>query len=195
MESLQDLRIDFERRSNRSMSMPIAGTIVWSVVAVAGWLLPLKTAAAVLIIAVSLIFPLALPIAAVRKEQLTSRENPLAKLMGACVLMVNLLWALHIPLYLKAPQFVPLSVGIGLGLHWVVYSWIVAHPLGLRHAIVRTLALMTAWFAFPDHVVTACAVAVVLAYAMTLVEMARRQPAAWPSATPGQPGTAPVGGQ
>ncbi|MBU8974732.1 hypothetical protein JI752_001120 [Lysobacter sp. MMG2] len=174
MSTLQDLRIDFERRSRRSMSMPIAGTIVWSVAGVAGLFLPLKSGVTVLVLAMALIFPLALAVASVRGEELTGRDNPLSRLMGACVVMVNLLWALHIPLYFAMPRFVPLSLGIALGLHWVVYSWIVAHPLGYRHAIVRTLGLLAAWWLFPEWPVTACAAVVVAAYALTLVEMARR---------------------
>ncbi|QSX74557.1 hypothetical protein HIV01_015460 [Lysobacter arenosi] len=158
------------------MSMPIAGMIAWAVIGIAGLLFPLKMAVTILILGVSVIFPLALPIARMRNEQLTSRANPLARLMGASVLMVNLLWALHIPLYLKAPSFVPLSVGIGLGLHWIVYSWIIDHPLGYRHAIGRTVGLVAAWFAFPSNPVTACAAVVVAAYVVTLVEMARRTP-------------------
>lgn len=94
--------------------------------------------------------------------------------MGVCVMMVNLLWALHIPLLLQAPQFIPLSLGIALGLHWMVYSWIIAHPLGYRHAMLRTLGLLAVWFIFPFHPVTAPAAVVVLAYAITLAEMRMR---------------------
>lgn len=34
MDKLSELRADFEMRSKRSMSMPIAGAIVWCVIAV-----------------------------------------------------------------------------------------------------------------------------------------------------------------
>lgn len=110
-----------------------------------------------------------------RHEELLTNPNPLAKLMGICVLMVNLLWALHIPLLMKAPLFVPLSVGIALGLHWTVYPWIIRHPLGYVHAVVRTLALVAVWFLFPEHVVAACALVVVLVYCVTLLQMATRR--------------------
>lgn len=43
--------------------------------------------------------------------------------------MVNLLWAVHIPLFIYVPEFVPLSLGISLGLHSIIYSWIVQHPV------------------------------------------------------------------
>lgn len=154
--------------------MPLAGMAVWAVVAGLGLLLPPKTAVLALVFATGAIFPVALAIARLRGEQLIDNTNPLAKLMGVCVMMVNLLWALHIPLLLHAPQFVPLSLGIGLGLHWMVYSWIIAHPLGYQHAVLRTAGLVAVWFAFPAQLVTASAVVVVAAYALTLLQMRSR---------------------
>lgn len=174
MNTLSELRADFEQRGNRSMSLPIAGVIVWALVAAFGAAFPFKTSVFALVFSTGAIFPLALLIARLRHEELLSSRNPLAKLMGTCVLMVNLLWALHIPLLMRAPVFVPLSIGIALGLHWTVYSWIIQHPLGYVHAVLRTVGLVVAWLLFPRHVVTACAVVIVLAYCVTLYQMAVR---------------------
>lgn len=174
MQTLEELRADFERQSRRSLSLPLAGTLVWATIGVLGLLLPPRIGTYVVLFGTGAIFPVALLVARLRGEQLLSNRNPLAMLMGACVFMVNLLWALHIPLALRAPEFVPLSVGVGLGLHWVVYSWITRHSVGYMHAIVRTLALVAAWFAFPENVVSACAAAVVLAYVLAIYQMATR---------------------
>ena len=174
MDALASLRADFESRVNRSLSLPLAGTLVWAAVAALGLMLPEMKAIVSLVFATGAIFPIAMLIARIRGEQILGNANPLAKLMGVCVFMVNLLWALHVPLLLQAPQFVPLSLGLGLGLHWAVYSWIVGHRVGYAHVIVRTLALSAAWWLMPDHHVTACAVAVVLAYAVAIAMMATR---------------------
>lgn len=184
MPTLDELRLDFDLRAKRSLSMPLAGLAVWSCVAVLGLVLPPKSATLALVFATGAIFPLAMAIARLRGEQLLENTNPLAKLMGVCVLMVNLLWAVHIPLLVYAPQFVPLSLGIALGLHWMVYSWIIGHPLGYRHAILRTIGLAAVWFAFPEQRVVASALMVIGAYAMTIVEMRARPglAAALPSA-------------
>jgi hypothetical protein len=174
MPALDDIRADFERRAKRSLSMPIAGAAVWAAVGVLGFFLPQQLAIYVLLFGTGAIFPLAMLIATIRGEQILSNTNPLAQLLGACVFMVNLLWALHIPLVLRAPVFVPLSVGIGLGLHWVVYSWIVRHPVGYVHAAGRTVLLVVAWWMFQGYVVTACALAVFLAYIYAIYTMATR---------------------
>lgn len=174
MHTLDDLRADFDTRSKQSLSMPLGGLIVWSVVAVLGAMLPLKAGVFALVFATGAIFPIALAIARFRGEQLIDNPNPLGRLMGTCVVMVNLLWAIHIPLLVYAPQFVPLSLGVALGLHWMVYSWIIAHPLGYQHAVLRTVGLLAVWFAFPSYVVTASALVVVATYALTLFQMYSR---------------------
>ena len=173
--ALEELRADYERSSKRSMSMPMAGAIAWSVAAVLSFQLEYRTALIALFLCTGMIFPVAIAIGKIRGEEILSNTNPLAKLMGMCALMVNLLWAVHIPLFLYAPQFVPLSLGIGLGLHWVVYSWIIQNPLGTIHAVLRTILIVLTWFIFPEHrLVATCAVVVVM-YLVTLYQMSSRE--------------------
>lgn len=182
MQTLNDLRIDFDTRSKYSLSMPIAGLIVWSAVGVLGAFLPMKTGVLAMVFATGVIFPIAMLVARFRGELLTDNRNPLSRLMGTCVVMVNLLWALHIPLVVHAPEFVPLSLGVGLGLHWMVYSWIIAHPLGCHHAVLRTIGLLAVWFAFPAHLVSASAAVIVAVYVMSLLQMHSRSANAQASA-------------
>lgn len=172
--SLTELRADFEARANRSVSMPIAGAIVWFMVAALALVLPEKTATLALLFATGGIFPIALLIAKIRNEHLTDASNPLSKLMGMCVLMVNLLWALHVPLFLYAPQFVVLSLGISLGLHWVVYSWIVQHPAGIIHAFLRSLLICLVWFLMPEQRIFAASCAIIFCYWLSIYQMLTR---------------------
>lgn len=155
--------------------MPLAGMIVWLVMSILSVAFTEANLSLILLFAMGSIFPIALIIAKFRGEDLLSAENPLAKLMGLCVLMVNLLWALHIPLYMYAPEFIPLSLGVGLGLHWIIYSWIVQHPVGIYHAVLRALALMAVWFVFPEYRFLAICVAVVLMYLFSTYVMLHRE--------------------
>ncbi|MDB9952044.1 hypothetical protein OAD57_01555 [Porticoccaceae bacterium] len=172
--ALEELRADFECSAKRSLSMPIAGAIYWLVVAVVSTQVPERVGLLVLLFGSGLIFPIALLISKVTKEEVFSSKNPLAKLMGVSVLMVNLLWAIHIPLFLYAPEFLTLSVGIGLGLHWVVYSWVIQHPLGLVHAVLRTALILVVWFSFPESRLLAVGVSIVLVYCFSIWQMINR---------------------
>ena len=173
-DTLYDLRLAYEQETKRSLSMPIAGAFVWLVLAVAGYVLLENQATVAMLFGTGLIFPLALLVGKVRGENLTGRINPLARLMGMSVLMVNLLWAVHLPLLMGAPRFFPLSLGIGLGIHWIVYSWIIQHPVGLMHAILRTGLVVTAWSVFPDRRMLAVPAVIVIVYLISLLFMVRR---------------------
>lgn len=172
--TLEEYRRNFEASANKSVSMPIAGACVWFVIALLSIPLDERLGVLVLLFGSGVIFPVALLIARFRRENLLSSDNPLAKLMGLCVLMVNLLWAVHIPLFLYAPAFVPLSLGIGLGLHWVVWSWIIQHPLGIIHAILRTILVVVAWFVFPEHRLLAIGLVIVFVYGVSIWQMLTR---------------------
>ena len=172
--TLEEYRKDFEASANRSVSLPIAGAIVWLAIALLSTQLSERTGILILLFASGTIFPIALVIARIRGEALVSSQNPLAKLMGYCVLMVNLLWAIHIPLFIYAPEFVPLSIGIGLGLHWIVYSWIVQHTVGITHSILRTILVVGVWFVFPDQRLLAIGMVIVFVYSISIFQMLTR---------------------
>lgn len=172
--TIKELRFEFETQSQRSLSLPIAGMFVWFTIGIAGLITSPQRSTLVLLGGTGAIFPTAIFIAKLRSENLFASANPLARLMGLCVLMVNLLWAVHIVLLLKQPQFLPLSIGIGLGLHWIVYGWIVGHRLGIVHAILRTVLVTAAWLAFPVNTISAVAFAVVAVYAISIFQMITR---------------------
>ncbi|MCY7294743.1 hypothetical protein HJG39_04770 [Alteromonas sp. a30] len=176
MTNLDQLRADFEKTSNRAVSFPIAGALVWFIIGIVSTQLSTYYGLLFMLFASGAIFPLALLVAKIRKENVMASENPLSKLLALGVLMVNLLWAVHVPLMMKAPIFVPLSVGIGLGLHWIIYSWIVLHPVGIIHAISRTVSCVLVWLIVPkEHLLTGIASVIVICYALSIYIMLTRE--------------------
>ncbi len=155
--------------------MPIAGAIVWTIAGVAALVLPSNTATFVLLFSTGAIFPLGLLLARALSEKLVDNSNPLARLMGLAVLMVNLLWALHLTLFSQDMALLPLSLGIGLGIHWVVFSWIIGNPLGTIHAIGRTALTTALWWLLPGQPQAAVAAGVVIAYLYSIVALGRRK--------------------
>lgn len=173
-DHLAALRADYDRQAGRSLALPIAGAIVWTAVGVLGLILPERTATFALLFGTGAMFPLTLGLARPLGERLLDNTSPLAKLMGFSVLMINLLWALHLTVLFNAPEYLPLTIGIGLGLHWVVFSWVIGHPVGIVHAVMRTLLVTAAWWLFTDVRIAAVAAAVVVAYVYAIAILASR---------------------
>lgn len=172
-DTLDALRHDYRLRTGRSIALPLAGTVVWTVVGCAGAVLPASTAALVLLFGSGVIFPLGLLLGRLLGEDVMGRENPLSRLMGAAVGMVNLLWPIHILFYLRDPSSLPLTVGIALGIHWIVFGWIAGHPAGAFHAVARTALVTAVWIALPEMRFVAVPAAVVGVYAVTIAWLAR----------------------
>lgn len=177
-EPLARLRHEHAGHAGRSLAMPLAGALVWTAAGAAGLVLEPRPALFALLFATGLAFPLALVLAKPLGEDLLGARDPLSRLMGRSVLMVNLLWPVHLSVLAVAPEVLPLTLAIGLGLHWVVFGWVAGHPVGLAHAIARTLLVTGAWWAFPDARVAAVSLAVVSSYALAIVLLARRAGAA-----------------
>jgi hypothetical protein len=171
---LTDLRADFDAHAGRSLALPIAGVMVWATIGVAGLRLPPASADLVLLFGTGAIFPLGLGLARLLGERLIDNPSPLASLMGRCLLMVNLLWALHLTMFALDPTLLPLILGIGLGLHWVVFGWVIGHPLGMIHAVLRTVLVAGLWWLVPAHRISVVAAGVVAAYTTSLYLLATR---------------------
>jgi hypothetical protein len=174
MMTLEEMRADFMLRRKGCLSLPITGCIVWSLAVLASFYVPQDKANLALIVCYFLLIPISIAIARVRGEQVRGgAENPLLKLASLARLMVTLLWAVHLPLLFLAPAFFPLSMGIGYGVHWIVFSWSVGHPVGLIHALLRTFLVVGAWFLFPENRMGAVAAGVVIAYLVSVWQLSQ----------------------
>lgn len=171
---LDYLRSDYDAHAGRSVALPVAGLVVWVTVGVIGLFVAPHASRLVLVIGTGFIFPLGLAIARLLGEPLIGNPIPLAGLMGRSVVMINLLWALHVILFVTAPEFLPLSLGIALGLHWVVSGRTIDHSVGLIHAVGRTVLITGMWILFPDHRVSAVAAGVSAAYLYSICVLATR---------------------
>ena len=172
--SLAQLRAEF--RATSTVSMPLAGTFLWTVAAVLSLVLPLRVLAFVVAGGSGLIFPLALLIDRLRGRNLmaTGRDNPvLANFMGG-VVTIGLLWPLVIIAGFSHPLFILLGAAVLMALVWIPYGWSADDPVGNRHAIGRTLAVYAAYLFVPTpFTATSICLVVIAAYAYSFAQMRR----------------------
>ncbi|MFZ5550631.1 MAG: DUF7010 family protein [Pseudomonadota bacterium] len=173
--TLDQHRAEFTRR--RFLAVPLAGTLAWAVVGVAGAVLDMGSATLVLFIATGCIAYLGLFLSRFTGEHLMDRsrpKNPFDALFMSTVAMAVLVYAIAIPFAMKDYGSVPLSVGILTGLMWLPWSWVVQHWIGVFHTVVRTGLVLAAWFAFPAHRLTLIPALIVAVYIVTIVVLERR---------------------
>jgi hypothetical protein len=168
-QTLEEQRAEFAR--SPFLAMPIAGTIAWTVIGIAGMFVPVDLAAWVLFIGTGMIFGLALLIAPLFGEDLLGKKNPnnaFDQLFFQTVIMAWLVFAIAIPFFMVEPTSLPLSVGILAGLMWLPFSWIIQHWIGKFHAFAQTVLVVVAWYVFLEQQFVIIPAIIVVIYLITI---------------------------
>jgi hypothetical protein len=173
---LSDLRAEFLNTSTQSM--PIAGILFWAIVGIAALRISPNTLAYVVLFGSGMIFPFGalLDRLIYKRMTLASTANPVVQLFMQCLALAVLLWPFVILAAFKAhaPIFIVLGGAILMGIIWIPYGWAANDPVGLHHAIGRTLLSYAAYLYAPaPYKATAISAAVILAYLYSLIRMRR----------------------
>ena len=172
--TFQELRLDFIMRRKGSMALPITGIIVYSAAAILSLIVDPRWHNLVLTLCFWSIMPVGAVMMKLRGEEIGSpQENPLFGLAAKARIMALSTWAIHIMVWIYAPELFPVTVGIGFALHWVVFSWTLGHPVGFIHLGLRILFVITAWHLVPGDRMGAVAAGVALAYAISVFQLSR----------------------
>lgn len=175
MISLDAHRTEFASR--RFLAMPLAGTIAWTVVALAALFVPSTVIAWVLFIATGSIAYLGLALSKLTGEDFLDRskpKNPFDRLFFAGVIQALLVYSIAIPFFLIDYTSLPLTVGILTGLMWVPISWIIQHWIGVFHSVTRTILLLLAWYLFPTARFLVLPLVIIAVYLVTIIVLERR---------------------
>lgn len=157
--------------------MPLAGLIAWTIIGIAGALLPPFWAVLVLFTAAGSIVYLGMLISRFTGEHFLQRSrarNAFDGLFFHTVAMALLVFAIAIPFFQADYTSLPLTVGILTGLMWVPFSWIVEHWIGIFHAVARTILVTAAWYLFPHLRFVLIPAVIVAIYAVTIYVLERR---------------------
>jgi hypothetical protein len=163
--------------NNKFLAMPIAGTVAWTGIGIAGATLPLESAAWAIFIGTGSIFYLGILVARFTGEDLLGRRskgNFFDRVFFHSVAMAVLVYAIAIPFFLVQPTSLPLSVGVLAGLMWLPFSALIRHWVGLFHGLVRTALVLVAHFAFPAQRFVVIPVIIVAVYLVTIAVLWKR---------------------
>ncbi len=170
--------------------MPIAGMLFWAAAALASRVLAPQQLAYFVGFGSGLVFPLGLLIDRLRGRPLLPGKstNPVVALFLQCLTLVGMLWPLVILGGIGHPDLIVLGGAILMGLVWVPYGWAADDPVGMRHAIARSLLCYAAFFFFPaSYRTTVICFAVLLCYAYSFAAMRSPMSVEQPGGTPMTP--------
>lgn len=164
-------------RQRRFLAMPLAGTLAWGLVGVAGALLPLQAACIALFICTGCIVYLGMGLSKLTGENFMDKQRPKNRfdsLFMHGVAQAVLVYAIALPFYAVDRSSLPLTVGILTGLMWLPFGWIIGSWVPAAHTVVRTVAIVAVWLAFPAQRMVLIPVVIVIAYLPTMWWLERR---------------------
>ena len=177
IRTLVSLRDSFLATS--TISMPLAGLIVWCALGIAALSAPPALVGWMAIYVMAAILPLAFVIDKLRGRNSFRRDdNPVSKLFFQSIIGIGLIFPLVIAAADLADQPVIMVLGVAIlaGIVWIPYGWAADDPAGMRHAIIRSVGCYLAFWLVPQpYKASTICIAVALSYAFSLATM--RKPA------------------
>jgi hypothetical protein len=170
LRTLEEQRREFARR--RGIAMPLAGMVAWTVVGVAGLVLPPAPEVWVLFVATGSIVLLGILLSRFTGENFLDKQRPKNVFDGLflhTVAMAVLVYAIAIPFFQADYTSLPLSVGILSGLMWLPFSWVIGHWVGTFHTLSRTALVTAVWYVFPLSRFILVPAVIVAVYAVTIL--------------------------
>jgi hypothetical protein len=146
--------------------LPMIGIVYWPTLGVLGYFLsPQLWFFAALGLAGAFI-----PVTFVLFKRLKKRpasKSPLSSLVLPALIPVLMSFAITLPVYYADISLIPLSIVLGLALHWPVIGWLYNQPVYIIHALVRTVIAVSIWFFMPQHLFTLLPISVGILYLVT----------------------------
>ena len=151
----------------------LAGAIVFLIYALMPLVLPIEAVRLIWIFGLGLIFPIGILISKILGINLLSTDNPLCILAG----IVGAPQAFYIPVfvivYMKIPEYLPFTIGLLAGSHFIPYMWIYKSKAYLFVTLrVCFSALILGGF-FVDQAFTLVPLAISIVYGISVLLIKR----------------------
>ena len=179
-QSARDLSLDEQRtlfKQNRFIAMPLAGTIVWTLLGLSAPFVSEVAITWILYIGTGAIFYLGAGLSYLTGERFFSKDKPRTSfdtLFFIGMIMSLMVFGIAMPVAAIDHTTVPLTLGILAGLMWMPLSWSIEHWVGYFHTSARTAGVVAAWYLFPDARVEAISAVIVAVYIVSLYALERR---------------------
>ena len=163
-------------RQRRFLAMPLAGSIAWLLVLVAGQVLDARWHLLSIFVLTGCIAYLGMGLSKLTGEDFMAKKNksPFDALFMLCVGQALLAYAIAIPIAVKDPSSTVFTVGMLTGFMWLPCAWLLGNWVAAFHAIARTVLILLAWLLAPSQGMVLVPLIVLAMYAVSIFSLERR---------------------
>lgn len=145
-------------------ALPAAGAVYWIVLAIGGMTMEAKDWGLLAAMLSGAIFPVAVLLQWPLRSRFMKAKSPVSGAGWAAIIAINFLWPVHVVIISIVPEAAPLSLAIGMTLHWPVIGWMYASKVCYLHAVARLAVVTLLWYGFPELRLTGLPLAVAALY-------------------------------
>ncbi len=149
-ENLLRERRRYFTAANGGIALPVAGALYWIVLAALGTQMQGNDWGLSAAMLSGAIFPLGLLLQWPLKSHFMKSKSPVSGAVWAAVIAINFLWPVHVVIISAIPAAAPLTLAIGMTLHWPMIGWAYASRICYLHAVTRLLVVTVLWYGFPE---------------------------------------------
>lgn len=139
LNSIKEIKRDLMRTTKRGIPLILAGLLFWGVVGLLGIILPERVTVWGYIFGIGAVFPIGILISTILKIDIFAKGNPLGVLAGIVGGTQILFAPIIIMLLFKSPAWIPFTLGVLNGAHFLPYAWIYNSKTYLFHSVATTI--------------------------------------------------------
>lgn len=123
-KTLEQLQLDIINEAKKGYPILLSGSIVFLLFTFLPIIFPMETVYLIWIFGLSVIFPLGILLGKVLSVNLLSKGNPLGSLGGTVAAPQAFFIPVFIIVYMYIPAYLPFTIGLLGGAHFLPYMWI-----------------------------------------------------------------------
>jgi hypothetical protein len=168
-KTLENLQSEIISESKKGYPILLSGSIVFLIFAFLPMFLPMEIVYLVWIFGLAVIFPFGLLLGKLLGVNLLSTNNPLGTLGGVVAFPQAFFIPVFIIVYQNIPQYLPFTIGLLGGSHFLPYMWIYKSKAYLFVTFATCLASLFLGGWFVDRAFTLVPLAIFLVYGVAVL--------------------------
>ena len=172
-KTLEDLQKEIIFEAKKGFPILLAGAIVFLLYALMPLVFPMEAVHLIWLFGLSVIFPFGILISKILGVNLLSNNNPLGTLGGIVAAPQAFYIPVFIIVYMKIPEYLPFTIGLLAGSHFLPYMWIYKSKAYLFVTLGTCFSALILGGFFVDHAFTLVPLAISIVYGISVLLIQR----------------------
>ena len=172
-KTLENLQKEIIFEAKKGFPILLSGAIVFLIYTLMHLIFPIEAVRLIWILGLGVIFPLGILISKILGVNLLSTDNPLGTLGGIVAAPQAFYIPVFIIVYMKIPEYLPFTVGLLAGSHFLPYMWIYKSKAYLFVTLGACFSALILGGFFVDHAFTLVPLAISIVYGIGVLLILR----------------------